>query len=180
MAKITPDEHRKLKTGETTPIEMGRQKKVDKLQEAIDAMSTKDFLIGRTQETIQVPVHGLGGSKNIEVRARLSKSELKPHQKLLTKWSVSNESDRNFIESKEDEKRLAEFLEYITIDKTLTAEFWMSDDLAPEIVDEILSAYFVLEPARRMVDIQKFLGHQLRPGICTDVTGVAPDPDGIR
>ena len=149
-------------------------------QDAVDAMSTRSFLIGRTKETIQVPVSGLGGSKSIEIRARLSKSEIKQHQFILDKWKNAHESGAEFIESEEDEAELARFLGYITTDKELSSGFWLSDDIAPEIADDILMAYFIDEPLRRMLEMSRFLGQRLRTGTGADVAGVASDSDAIR
>lgn len=169
MSKLTPDELMKLKTGDTTPAELEQSKKAAKLQTAINAMSTRDFLIGRTKETMLVPVRGLGGSKKIEVRVRLSKAEMKPFEKVMEQMEVSQDTKPKF-ETDEDERALAKFLEYITIDNALTTEFWLSEEIAPETADDILSAYFILEPARRMIDTQKFLGERLRAGVRTDAS----------
>ena len=143
-------------------------------------MSTRAFLIGRTKETIKVPVSGMGGSKNIEIRARLSKSEIKQHHAILDKWKNAQESGAGFIESEDDEMELARFLEHITIDPELNSGFWLSDYIAPEICDDILMAYFIDEPVRRLSEMYRFLGERLRAGTGADVTGVGPNTDGIR
>ena len=180
MNEMTADEFKELRSEDITPAELEQRKKLEQMQAAIDAMSTRDFLIGRTKETIMVPIHGLGGSKDIEIRSRLSKSEMKQHNIILDKWAVANRSDVDFIESKDDEKELARFLEYITTDPGLSVEFWLSDELEPRIADMILMEYFVAEPARRLKDISRFLGERLRSGHGTDVAGVAPNAERIR
>jgi len=161
-----------LRSGEVTPGQIEQQKKTEELQKVVNGMSTRDFLIRRTKETIMVPICGLGGSKDVEIRARLSKSEIREYQGTLARWKIAQESESQFIETEEEETDLARFLEYITIDATLTAKFWLSEDLAPELVDNILTAYFVLEPAQRLADISRFLGERLRSRSSTDVAGV--------
>lgn len=175
MSEMTGEEFIKLRSGDITTEEIEQEKNADKMQEAVNAMRTKDFLIGRTNETILVPISGLGGTKNIEIRARLSKSEMKQHEVILNRWTTAQDSDAQFIESEDDERELAVFLAYITVDDDLSAAFWLSDDLEPRIADMILTAYFIEEPMKRMSEISRFLGERLRPGIRSDVAGMAPN-----
>jgi len=141
-------------------------------QELINAMSIRQFLMGRTKETIQVPVSGMGGVKNIEIRARLSKQELKPHQYILDRWKLAQETTIKFIDTEEDEKALCALMEDITIDPEITTEFLLDSGLSPDVCDDILAAYLILEPTRRMVDTQKFLGERLRAGIRANAAGM--------
>lgn len=180
MSSMTGNEFKQLRAGDITPAEIKHDKQQAKLQDAIDAMSTKDYLIARTQETIQVPITGLGGSKNIDVRARLSKAEMKQHKTILDRWNQAQSSDEEFIHNEEDEHDLAVFLTHITIDDSLSSAFWLSNDLDPNIANMILTAYFISEPTRQMVEMQKFLSERLRTGIQPDVAGVAPDAGRIR
>lgn len=169
------EEEQGIKT--TQPSDVDKHKR----QDAVDAMSTRAFLIGRTNETIQVHVSGLGGSKNIEIRARLSKAEMKQHESLLDRWNAAQTNqDIKFIETIEDEVELAVFLAHITIDTGLSSDFWLSDELAPEIADDILMAYFIEEPLRRMTEISRFLGERLRARIQPDVASVASDTKSVR
>ncbi len=169
---ISEEEYTDLRKGDTTIEDINEGKRQVARQEAINAMSTRAFLIGRTKETIKVPVTGMGGSKNIEIRARLSKSEIKQHQVILDRWKAAQESEAEFIESEADEMELARFLDYITIDPELNSGFWLSDYIAPEIADDILMAYFITEPTRRMVEIQKFLVERLWSGVHADAPGM--------
>lgn len=134
-------------------------------QDVIDAMSTREYLMARTKETIMVSVSGMGGVKDIEIRARLSKLELKPHEYILDRWKVAQETNIKFIDTENDEKVLCALIAYITIDPEITTDFLLDSGLSPDVCDDILAAYFILEPTRRMVDIQKFLGERLRAGI---------------
>ncbi len=141
-------------------------------QDAIDAMSIRQFLMGRTKETILVPVSGIGGSKNIEIRARLSKLELIPHEYILDRWKLAQETNIKFIDTEEDERALCALMADITIDPELTTEFLLDSSLSPDVCDDILAAYLILEPTRRMIDTQKFLGDRLRSGVRTNATGM--------
>jgi len=134
-------------------------------QDAVDAMSTRAFLIGRTKETIQVPVSGLGGTKYIEIRLRLSREEMKRHEYFLERWKKSQESNMMVVESEFDEKAVCAFVEHITIDPEITYDFLLNSGLSPDVCDDILMAYFITEPTRRMVEIQKFLLQRLRSRI---------------
>jgi len=153
---LTADEFEELRDGKEADTIMA-DRNAARQQELIESMSTRAFLIGRTQETIQVSVSGLGGSKNIEIRARLSKAEMKIHQPLLDRWNAAQGNSKiKFIETEEDEMELAVFLAYITVDDGLSSSFWLSDEIAPEIADDILVAYFIEEPLRRMNEICRF------------------------
>lgn len=174
MSEMSAEEFARLRaqdTGQEVPVD----NKPDEKQLAIDAMSAKNFLISRTKETIMVPIAGMDGTKDIEIRARLSKSELKHHKVILDRWNLSRESDEEFIRNEDDEKELAVFLAHITVDESLSSEFWLSDEIAPEIADDILMAYFVIEPTRRLSQQYSFLADRLRSGVRSDVASVAPN-----
>jgi len=171
---MTAEEFKQLRAQDTGQ-EVSLDTKPDERQKAIDAMNAKNFLIGRTKETIMVPIAGMGGTKNIEIRARLSKSELKQHRVILDRWKLSRESGEEFIRNEEDERELAIFLAHITVDDSLSSAFWLSDDIAPELADDILMVYFVVEPTRRLSQQYSFLVNRLRTGIHADVAGVAPN-----
>lgn len=180
MSSMTGNEFSTLRSEDITPNELSQRKKTEEMQGAIDAMKTKDFLIGRTKETIKVPISGLGGTKYIEVRARLSKAEMKQHKGILDRWTAAQNTDVQFIESEEDEHQLAVFLAHITIDDSLSAAFWLSDELDPRVADMILTAYFIDEPIARVIEIQKFLGERVRAGIRPDVAGMGSDTEPVR
>lgn len=180
MSSMTGNEFKKLRAGDTTPEEIEHDKQQAKLQDAVDAMKAKDFLISRTKEIIPVSILGMGGSKSIDVRARLSKAEMKQHKTILDRWNLAQGSDKEFIRNEEDEHELAVFLAHITTDDSLSSAFWLSEDLDPNVANMILTAYFISEPTRQMVEIHRFLRERLRTGVQPDVAGVAPDAERIR
>ena len=168
---MTAEEFKALRTGETTEEEISVDKKAAQRQEFVDAMTTKAFLIGRTAETIKVPITSDGGVKNIEIRCRLNKSETKTHAEFLKVFRGAGAGDEAailYLDTPEGDLVTAAFMAQITADPQLDTPFWMSNNIDPATIQEILIAYFT-EPARRRVAIEKFRKEQLRTELHGDV-----------
>ena len=156
MTNYTADEIQKMKTGEADEAQIKAEQAKAKHAEIVESMSAKDFLIARTREIIKVPIAMTsGGLKEIEIRARLSRAESAKFKSVLDMWNDALKGNDTSFDNAEEE--LAEFLEYITSDPTLDAEFWLSDELDNTIPIQIMDAYF-LEPlkASRRVQLEKF------------------------
>lgn len=174
MSDMTPDEYTALRKGETTEVEISVDKKASQRQEFVDAMTTKAFLMARTTETIKVPITSDDGVKNIEIRCRLNKAETKTHAEFLTVFRDAgggNKGAVEFLDTPEGDLVTAAFMAQITADPQLDTTFWNSDKIDPATVQEILIAYFT-EPARRMVEIEKFRKERLRAVLCGDAASV--------
>jgi len=170
MSDMTPDEYNALRKGETSETEIKENKKLQAKQEFVDSMTTKAFLIARTNETIKVPLSLGDGTKDIEIRVRLSKAETKAQTGFLTQFHAAANGDKDaieFLDTEEGDLVTASFMAQITIDPQLDTTFWNSDHIEPATIQEILIAYFT-EPARRRVAIEKFRKEQLRAELCGD------------
>ena len=169
---MTAEEFEALRKGETTEDELSIDKKVAQQQEFVDAMTTKAFLIGRTAETISVPITSGDGVKDIDIRCRLNKAETKTHAEFLKVFRDAGAGDKgamNYLDTPEGDLVTAAFMAQITSDTQLDTPFWMSDDIDPATIQEILIAYFT-EPARRRIEIEKFREKQLRAELHGDAT----------
>ena len=178
---MTADEFKALRTGETTEEDISVDKKVAQRQEFVDAMTTKAFIMARTTETISVPITSDEGVKNIDIRCRLNKAETKTHAEFLKVFrdaGAGNKGAIEYLDTPEGYLVTAAFMAQITSDPQLDTPFWMSDDIDPATIQEILIAYFT-EPARRRVEIEKFRKERIRSELCGDVKGVGTTPDGI-
>lgn len=164
MSDMTPEQYTALRRKETTEEDISVDTKAAQRQEFVDAMTTKAFLIGRTAETIKVPITSDGGVKDIEIRCRLNKSETKTHAEFLTEFRAAGAGNKDaieFLDTPEGDLVTAAFMSQITADPQLDTTFWNSDKIDPATVQEILIAYFT-EPARRRVEIKKFREKRLR------------------
>ena len=164
MSDMTPEQYTALRKGETTEDEISVDKKAAQRQEFVDAMTTKAFLVGRTAETIKVSITSGDGVKDIEIRCRLNKAETKTHAEFLKVFRDAGAGDKgamNYLDTTEGDLVTAAFMAQITADPQLDTPFWMSDNIDPATIQEILIAYFT-EPARRRVEIDKFREKQLR------------------
>lgn len=174
MSDMTPDQYTALRRKETTEEEISVDKKVAERQEFVDAMTTKAFLIGRTKETITVPITSDDGTKDIEIRARLSKKETQIHAEFFKVFhgaAYGEEAAILYLDTDAGDLITAAFMAQITVDQQLDTTFWLSDQIDPATAQEILIAYFT-EPARRRIAIEKFRQERLRSELCGDVTGV--------
>ncbi len=164
MSKMTPEQYTALRRKETTEDEISVDTKMVQRQEFVDAMTTKAFLMARTTETITVPITSGDGVKDIDIRARLSKAETKTHAEFLKVFRDAGVGDKgaiNYLDTPEGDLVTAAFMAQITADPQLDTNFWMSDNIDPATIQEILIAYFT-EPARRRVAIEKFREERLR------------------
>lgn len=154
---LTADEVVALKSGETTEEELEEKHKIEADQAIVDAMSTRDFLIGVTNETIDVPVGSQQGCKVVTIRARLSKRELKPFKVLMETWRkvLIGALEPDALETPEMEDIRARFLAKITVDSSLDYDFWIGGDYDAQLVQEVEAAYFT-EPLKRKAAIGKF------------------------
>ena len=155
---MTAEEFEDMRTGKKTEEEISVDKKVAQRQEFVDAMTTKAFLIGRTKETITVPITSGDGVKNIDVRCRLSKKEMQVHAGFLKVFRGAGAGDEAailYLDTPEGDLVTAAFMAQITADPQLDTPFWNSDQIDPATIQEILIAYFT-EPARRRIEIEKF------------------------
>jgi len=168
---MTAEEFEALRKGEATEEEISVDKKAAQRQEFVDAMTTKAFLMARTTETIKVPITSDGGVKNIDIRCRLNKAETKTHTEFLSQFRAAGAGDKDaieFLDTPEGDLVTAAFMAQITADPQLDTPFWMSDNIDPATIQEILIAYFT-EPARRRVAIEKFRKERLRAELHGDV-----------
>jgi hypothetical protein len=121
----------------------------------IESMSTRDFLIARTKETIEVPFFVGGAQCVVQIRARLSRGEAERHKEMFSRWERALAGDEHAFDDAEDV--IASFLAYITEDPQLDRDFWKSNTIDDGLVNQILLAYFS-EPVRRVQQIRKFRG----------------------
>lgn len=164
MNNMTPEQYTALRKGETTEEDISVDKKAVQRQEFVDAMTTKAFLMARTKETISVPITSDDGMKNVDIRCRLNKAETKTHAEFLKVFRDAGAGDKgaiNYLDTPEGDLVTAAFMAQITADPQLDTTFWMSDNIDPATIQEILIAYFT-EPARRRIEIEKFREKQLR------------------
>lgn len=138
MSKMSADEFKERREGKT--------------EETFQAenLSAKNFLLNRTRELIKVPIDGPDGQMEIEIRARLTKGEIKEHREFLNMFQ--NPED---IDEKEADLVSAKFLAAITIDKDLDEVFWQSDDLDSSIMQELIMA-FLEKMTSTVKGVQKF------------------------
>lgn len=173
MSEMTPEQYTALRKGETTEDEISVDKKVAQRQEFVDSMTTKAFLMARTNETIKVPITSCDGIQDIEIRARLSKKETRTHAEFLKVFRGAGSGDEAailYLDTPEGDLVTAAFMAQITADPQLDTTFWLSDQIDPTTIQEILIAYFT-EPARRRVEIEKFRKERIR----AELRGDAPD-----
>lgn len=168
---MTAEEFESMRNGDRPESEAQEDRSATKRQEFVDAMTTKAFLIGRTKETITVPITSDDGTKDIEIRARLSKKETNIHAEFLEVFRNATDGDKGahlYLDTEEGDLVTAAFMAQITADPQLDTTFWLSDQIDPATAQEILIAYFT-EPARRRVEIEKFRKERLRSELRGDV-----------
>ena len=178
---MTADEFKALRTGETTEEDISVDKKVAQRQEFVDAMTTKAFIMARTTETISVPITSDEGVKNIDIRCRLNKAETKTHAEFLKVFrdaGAGNKGAIEYLDTPEGDLVTAAFMAQITSDPQLDTPFWMSDDIDPATIQEILIAYFT-EPARRRVEIEKFRKERMGTELFRNAKDLGNDSDSI-
>ena len=171
---MTAEEFKARRSGEMMEVDVKDNRALAKRQEFVDAMTTKAFLMGRTKETIKVPITSDDGVKNIEIRCRLNKAETKTHSMFLDMFRAAgngNKGAMEFLDTEQGDLVTAAFMAQITADPQLDTTFWMSDNIDPATIQEILIAYFT-EPARRRIEIEKFRKERLRAELHGDATDV--------
>lgn len=119
----------------------------DKIASDIPA---RDFIMNRSKELVQVPISGPDGVITIEIRARLTRAEIKAHRKFLEMFAKPEDID-------EDEAEIvtAKFLSSITTDEELDEEFWLSDEIDQNIAQELVVA-FIKKAAETLDYVKKF------------------------
>jgi|GEM_PF-6621861 len=131
-------------------IDRREEKKADELKVATDA---KNFLLKRTLEYVKLPIANDAEVLAIEVRSRLTKAEEKRFSNMFILWENALAGDINAFNGNEDV--IAEFLEYITKDKSLDKEFWLNPELDEQTPRDVLQFFFT-QPAANWVRIVKF------------------------
>ena len=154
---LSEEEYKKLREspGEVSDEQLERERTLKKKQEEINSMSARAFLTARTEDVIEVPVLGLGGTKYIKIRARLSRSEMKRHKPFAEMSTKISQGDDKLSESEEYIKGTAAFLANITIDPDLDEEFWLDDSVDPLLTQQLIYAYFT-EPSKSIEEIASF------------------------
>lgn len=155
MTALTAQEYKDLKAKTRTEDEIYQDRKEAEATEQQRNIKIKDFLLNRHNETVQVPIEGQDQTMNIEIRAHLSKAELKKHKQFMESWNIALTDNPDILESEEAEQFIAEFLSDLCTDPDLDKEFWLSDDLDPLISQTILMHYFTTA-INQLGDIGKF------------------------
>lgn len=150
---LTEQEYSDMRNGRTTEKAVRDTHEKEDAENIIKNMSTKNFLIGRTREYIKVPITSESGTHEIEIRARLSKNEMKVHKPFMDAFLKALKGEENTLTDMDGE--IAAFLAAITRDNELDVTFWSSGDIDEQTASEILYAYYT-EPARRLADVRKF------------------------
>lgn len=121
----------------------GSYMRANMTQDKNTLMTTKEFLTAKTH--IDVPITTKLGTKNIEIRERIAKPDLPKFRPLLDKYKAAMNNDINaivFLSQPEGDQATAKFLDYLTTDAELNYEFWLSEFVCAEVVQEILSEFF--------------------------------------
>ena len=171
---MTAEEFKARRSGEMMEVDVKDNRAFAKRQEFVDAMTTKAFLMARTTETIKVLITSCDGVQDIDIRCRLSKKETRTHAEFLKVFRDAGASDEAailYLDTPDGDLVTAAFMAQITADPQLDTNFWMSDNIDPATIQEILIAYFT-EPARRRVEIEKFREKRLRAELHGDATDV--------
>jgi hypothetical protein len=155
MSALTAQEYKDLRSGTRTEEQI-KQNRIEVTEaEFKENISTKQFLLNRHNETVLVPIEGQDQTMNIEIRAHLSKAELKKHKQFMESWNIALTKDPEILESEEAEQYIAEFLSDLCIDPDLDKEFWLSENLDPLIAQTVLMQYFT-SAINQLGDIGKF------------------------
>lgn len=155
MTALTAQEYKDLRSGTRTEGQI-KQNRIEVTEaEFKENISTKQFLLNRHNETVLVPIEGQDRTMSIEIRAHLSKAELKKHKQFMESWNIALTKDPEILESEEAEQYIAEFLSDICIDPDLDKEFWLSENLDPLIAQTVLMQYFT-SAINQLGDIGKF------------------------
>ena len=144
MSRMTGEEF-KEKRAVKKPKKVKTVKKVKKSD-----VSARDFIMNRSKELIKVAIDGPDGIMEIEIRARLTKREVKEHKKFLEMFN-----DPNNITEEDAEVEASRFLAAITTDKTLDVEFWSSDNIDPYVAQQLLLA-FMKKATSSLEGVKKF------------------------
>lgn len=155
MTALTAQEYKNLKAGAKTEDDIYQDRKEAEATELKKNIKIKDFLLNRHNEAVQVPIEGQDKTMHIEIRAHLSKAELKKHKQFMESWNIALTKDPGVLESDEAERYIAEFLGDICTDPALDTEFWLSEDLDPLIAQTVLMQYFT-GAIKQLGDIGKF------------------------
>lgn len=142
MTALTAQEYKDLKAGTRTEQEIKQNRTEVTEDEFKDNISTKQFLLNRHNETVKVPIEGQDLTMSIEIRAHLSKAELKKHKLFMDSWNKALTDNPDILDTDEAEHYTAEFLSELCTDPDLDKEFWLSEDLDPLIIQSVLMAYF--------------------------------------
>lgn len=138
MSKMSAEEFNERRDGKTEEEFAGEN------------LSAKNFLLNRSKELIQVPIDGPDGQMKIEIRARLTKGEIRKHKDFLAIFQNPEEADE-----KEADIVTAKFLAMITTDSDLNEDFWSSEDIDSSIMQELIVA-FLEKAASTIKQNQKF------------------------
>ena len=146
--KISEDEYKELRSGEKTGEQLTAESETRTL-------STRDFLLARTKETKDVPIIAAGETRNLEIKVRLSRAEMKRHDGFFALASKMSSGNISVLYEDESALIIARFLEDITVDPQLNEEFWMDPNLDTAITQQLLASYFE-EPIERLPDVESF------------------------
>ena len=116
----------------------------------VENSTAQNFILGRSKELINVPISSGDKKYNIEIRARLTKKEVKNHRDFLQMFQNPEKADEELAD-----ELAANFLADITTDKSLDKEFWMRDDIDSSIMQELLTA-FIEKAVSTVKGVKKF------------------------
>jgi hypothetical protein len=85
----------------------------------------------------------------------MSKKDEEGFNTVIEAFKKGIEGDYSGFEGREAEEAIAEFLAFLTVDKELTKEFWLSGSVDQATIEELLLAYFS-EPQKRIAGIKKY------------------------
>ena len=115
-------------------MEMSAEEFKEKRQVA--NISSKDFILNRTNALQEVSIEGPDGTIKIEIRTMLNKREVNEHNKFLTILQNLKTSDDELFE-----KYSIPFFALITTDNELNIDFWSSDDIDPYVSQYLIKAF---------------------------------------
>lgn len=109
---------------------------VPSIEDSTPDMSDRDFIIGRSKESVTVNVGGPGGTRGIVIKKMLNVREAIEHKNFLVLLDNVAAIDDLFLYT-----MAAPFLATITLDPELDEEFWLSDDLDPYIIQKLIAVF---------------------------------------
>lgn len=137
---MTTEEFKAKRAGEDLPD----------LPDVTKTMSASNFIMNRGKELIEVSILGPDGMFEIEIRARLTKGEIKNHAKFLEIFTEPEEVDEEIAEAS-----AAAFLSVICTDDELDEDFWNSPDIDPYVAQQLIVA-FMNKAAETLESVRKF------------------------